>query len=100
MGQPPGIARARVIRRTTHFGGNVQGVGFRYTAQGLARGFKVVGYVRNLPDGRVELVAEGDEREITGLLEAIGQQMGHFIKKRTDEDSPPSGEFADFSVRP
>jgi acylphosphatase len=95
MGEPPGM-----IRRTSHFTGNVQGVGFRYTAQGLARGFKVVGYVRNLPDGRVQLVAEGVEQEIAGLIEAIGQQMGYFIKKRTDDDSPPTGEFSSFSIRP
>jgi len=88
-----------MIRRTSHFSGRVQGVGFRYTAQGLARGFNVVGYVRNLPDGRVELVAEGDEQENAGLLNAIGQQMGHFIKKRTDDDSPPTGEFSGFSIR-
>jgi len=94
MVEPTGM-----IRRTSHYSGNVQGVGFRYTAQGLARGFKVVGYVRNLPDGRVQLVAEGDEEEITGLIEAIGQQMGHFIKKRADEDSPPTGEFSSFSIR-
>ena len=88
-----------MIRRTSHFSGNVQGVGFRYTTQDLARGFNVVGYVRNLPDGRVQLVTEGDEQEVAGLLEAIAQQMGHFIKKRSDDDSPPSGEFADFSIR-
>ena len=87
-----------MIRRTSHFSGNVQGVGFRYTAQGLARGFKVVGYVRNLPDGRVQLVSEGDEQEVAGLLEAIAQQMGHFIKRRSDEDSPPTGEFSGFSI--
>ena len=88
-----------MIRRTSHFSGNVQGVGFRYTTQDVARDFKVVGYVRNLPDGRVQLVTEGDEQEITGLLEAIAQQMGHFIKKRSDEDSPPTGEFSNFSIR-
>ena len=50
-----------MIRRTSHFSGHVQGVGFRYTVQDLAADFDVRGYVRNLPDGRVELVVEGDD---------------------------------------
>ena len=53
-----------MIRRTSHFSGHVQGVGFRYTVADVAEDFDVRGYVRNLPDGRVELVAEGDEAEI------------------------------------
>ena len=88
-----------MIRRTSHFSGHVQGVGFRYTAADLAKNFEVRGYVRNLPDGRVELVVEGDEAEIARLLERIGEKMEGFIKKRTDNDMPPTGEFEDFSVR-
>jgi acylphosphatase len=88
-----------MIRRTSHFSGHVQGVGFRYTAADLARGFDVRGYVRNLPDGRVELVAEGDEAEIARLIERIGEKMHGFIKNRTDVDAPPTREFTDFSVR-
>jgi acylphosphatase len=48
--------------------GRVQGVGFRYSARRVAAGFDVAGYVRNLPDGRVELVASGDEEEVDGFL--------------------------------
>ena len=88
-----------MIRRTSHFAGNVQGVGFRYTAQDLARKFKVVGYVRNLPDGRVELVVEGDPAEIDKLLDAIAGKMEGLIKNRTDSDSPATGQFKDFSIR-
>jgi acylphosphatase len=88
-----------MIRRTSHFSGHVQGVGFRYTVADLAKHFDVRGYVRNLPDGRVEVVAEGEEAEIAKLLERIGEKMEGFIKKRTDADAPHAGEFADFSVR-
>ena len=88
-----------MIRRTSHFAGNVQGVGFRYTAQNVARGFKVAGYVRNLPDGRVELVAEGEPDEIARLLDAIGERMEGFIKKRSDFDSPATEEFKSFGIR-
>jgi acylphosphatase len=88
-----------MIRRESHFSGRVQGVGFRYTAQSIAREFRVTGYVRNLADGKVELVAEGDEAEIDRLLQSIGQRMEGFIKQRTDNDMPATGQFKDFSIR-
>ena len=50
-----GRSRVRIL-----YSGHVQGVGFRYTAKTVAAGFEITGVVRNLPDGRVELVAEGD----------------------------------------
>lgn len=53
------------------FSGSVQGVGFRYTAETLSRKFPVTGFVRNLSDGTVELVAEGEEEVLTGFLAAI-----------------------------
>ncbi len=88
-----------MIRRTSHFSGHVQGVGFRYTVVDLARHFDIRGYVRNLPDGRVELVVEGDEAEIGRLLGRIGEKMEGFIKHRTDNDAPATGELKEFSIR-
>ncbi|MGI8956289.1 MAG: acylphosphatase [Chthoniobacterales bacterium] len=55
------------------FEGNVQGVGFRWSVKRVAKGFDVVGWVRNLPDGRVELQASGEEPEVRAFVEAIGQ---------------------------
>ena len=46
-------------RREVYFSGRVQGVGFRYTVRMVASRFAVTGFVKNLPDGRVQLVAEG-----------------------------------------
>jgi len=88
-----------MIRRTSHFSGRVQGVGFRYTAQSIARNFAVSGYVRNLPDGGVELVAEGETDEIVAFLDEIARKMEGNIKKRADNDAPATGEFSDFTVR-
>ena len=51
--------------------GRVQGVGFRYTARRVAAGFDVAGYVRNLADGRVELVASGEDEEVNDFLAAL-----------------------------
>ena len=53
------------------YSGHVQGVGFRYTVKTVAAGFEVAGIVRNLPDGRVELVAEGEQEELEAFRAAI-----------------------------
>ena len=53
------------------FSGRVQGVGFRYTTEHVARGFEVTGFVRNLPDGRVEILAEGEESVLGDFLRAV-----------------------------
>jgi acylphosphatase len=56
---------------TIFYSGRVQGVGFRYTTKTVATGFEVTGLVRNLPDGRVELVAEGARAELEEFRQAI-----------------------------
>ena len=88
-----------MIRRTSYFSGNVQGVGFRFTARHVAQNFDVGGYVRNLDDGRVEVVAEGERDEIDRFLAALEQKMEGFIRQRTDSDMPATGQFLDFQVR-
>ena len=62
------------------FEGRVQGVGFRYQTVSVAKGFDVSGSVRNLPDGRVHLVAEGDEAEVREFQEAVADEMESYIR--------------------
>src|SRR4051812_17882395 len=71
---------AVAVRKTIHFTGRVQGVGFRYTAHNIAQQYKVSGYVRNLPDGRVELLMEGSERETNSVIEEIKRKMTGFVR--------------------
>ena len=85
-------------RRLIHFSGTVQGVGFRYTTLRLARGFNVTGYVRNLPDGRVEMLVEGPADQIKDLLAAVADRMGHYIRETTQQTSEPTGQFTDFDI--
>ena len=86
-------------RRTIHFAGRVQGVGFRYTARSIALQHDVSGYVRNLSDGRVELVLEGVDAEIDRVVEEILRKMSAFVRGVTTQAAPASGEFDQFSIR-
>ncbi len=86
-------------RREVYYSGSVQGVGFRYTARALAKGFRVAGFVRNLPDGRVELVVEGAPEEIDRFLSAIYRQMGHYIRDVQQCTLPATSAFKGFEIR-
>ncbi len=87
------------MRTTVLFSGHVQGVGFRYTTARLAGHRRVTGYVRNLPDGRVELVAEGSPGEIDGLIADIEEAMSGCIRDRQVARGPETGEFHGFTIR-
>ncbi len=84
---------------TVLFRGHVQGVGFRYTTERIARGFAVTGYVRNLADGRVEVQAEGEPAEVNGFIKEIETYMKNHIHERTIQEGPATGHFSDFSIR-
>ena len=82
-----------LIRYTVHFSGRVQGVGFRYTTERVAEGFRVAGFVRNLPDGRVRAVAEGDREELDRFVWAVCERMAAYVSDHHVEQSPATGEF-------
>ena len=69
----------------------MQGVGFRYTTRNLAINYDVTGFVRNLPDGRVELVAEGPEPQVADFVQAVGDRMKHHICEQDNRTEPASG---------
>jgi acylphosphatase len=81
------------------FSGNVQGVGFRYTAHRLAAGYAVTGFVRNLRDGRVQIVVEGDSQEIDGFLASLLARMEGYVRHTTADELAPTSEFGSFDVR-
>jgi acylphosphatase len=86
-------------QRIVLFDGRVQGVGFRYIACRTAAGYDVTGTVRNLPDGRVECVVEGERDQIDAFLSDLGRRMTGYIRDRGESSAPPTGEFRDFGVR-
>lgn len=80
--------------------GRVQGVGFRYTAETAALALKLRGWVRNLPDGRVEAVCEGSESRLQSFLETIKTgPMAKHIQRVQIAWEDPTREFRDFQIR-
>ena len=86
------------VRRQVFFSGRVQGVGFRYTTEAVASRFRVTGFVRNLRDGRVELVAEGIPDELDRFVQGIEQAMSGNIEDAVVSQDHATHEFTGFSV--
>jgi acylphosphatase len=86
-------------RREVFYSGNVQGVGFRYTTQRLAARHDVSGYVRNLPDRRVQVVVEGSNSEVRAFLEDVARAMEAYIRASDVRELDATGEFDGFDVR-
>ncbi len=88
--------RVRILAR---YSGHVQGVGFRFTAVDVARKYPAVtGFVRNLLDGRVELVAEGPPEQADAFLAAVRSAMDPYIDNVSEDRQPATGEFARFTI--
>lgn len=86
-------------RLTNFYSGHVQGVGFRYAVKRLTTGFEVTGTVRNLEDGRVELVAEGARAELEAFLEGVREsEVGRFIRLEQASWSEAKNEFRGFEI--
>ncbi len=81
------------------FSGHVQGVGFRYTAKTVATGFEITGTVRNLLDGRVELIAEGKREELEAYRAALYDAgLAGFIRDEQLSWSPAENKFRGFEI--
>ena len=86
------------IRRTVLFSGRVQGVGFRFATCQVAVDFAVAGTVRNLSDGRVELVVEGASDVVNGFIEAVRQAQARHLTDLSVTESPATGTCSGFRI--
>jgi acylphosphatase len=86
--------RAHII-----YSGQVQGVGFRFAVERLATYVGVTGFVKNLPDGTVEVVCEGREKELNQMVSRIDERMGAYISDRIVERQAAMDEFVSFEIR-
>jgi acylphosphatase len=81
------------------YSGHVQGVGFRYSTKMLAQGYEVTGTVRNLSDGRVELVAEGTREELDAFHKGVQEsELGGFIRNEQIHWTEAKNEFRGFEI--
>lgn len=82
-----------------YYSGRVQGVGFRYRVKNLVAGFEVLGSVRNLADGRVELVAEGTKEELQEFQKIIREsELGSLIRNEETNWNEAKNEFKGFQI--
>jgi acylphosphatase len=86
-------------RVDVRFTGHVQGVGFRSTTLGIAQRRPVAGFVQNLPDGSVRMVAEGESTELKGLIADVQRAFDGHLRETLEDRQPASGEFAGFTIR-
>jgi acylphosphatase len=86
-------------RLHAYYSGDVQGVGFRYSSERTAASLELTGWVKNLKDGRVELVCEGNEASIKEFLQRIETMFGSYIRDRELGWDKATGEFGYFDIR-
>jgi len=76
----------------------VQGVGFRYTAHRMAYRHQLVGFVRNLPDGTVEMFAQGTDQDIDDCIQDIKEYFGDYLRETRIEEIHPNPQHTDFRI--
>ena len=81
------------------YSGRVQGVGFRYTVRMFASRLGLVGWVKNLTDSRVEVIVEGNKKDIEQLIESVSGQFEGFIREKNINYNPATGQYAEFNVK-
>ncbi len=90
---------SQVHHATVYFTGRVQGVGFRYQALQVARGFDVSGWVQNLADGRVLLEVEGAAGEVRDFVAAVQERMTGYIRQTEETEDVRPSQFQGFGIR-
>ena len=80
------------------FIGRVQGIGFRFTALNIANRCQLTGLVRNLPDGSVEMLAQGYPGDIDDCIRDIKESFAGYIRETKTEEIPPNPRYEDFKI--
>ena len=87
------------VSKQVLYRGRVQGVGFRYTTRGIEKRFRITGFVRNLIDGTVELLAQGEPDEVCRFLAAVGESLAANISHVEESDATEDAGFTRFEIR-
>ena len=83
----------QMTAKRVYYEGHVQGVGFRYTTKQTAMGYEVTGWVKNLPDRRVEMLVVGEVPEVEDFLQDMrdGVLGGHIRREEVQDVAAPDG---------
>ena len=87
-----------MIAKHIIFKGSVQGVGFRYTSQRTANRHQLTGYVKNLPDGTVEMLAQGQPEDVEDCINDIQNSFGNYIRQTQINEVPPDPRYTSFNI--
>ena len=87
-----------MVARHIIFTGDVQGVGFRFTAHRIANRHQLTGFVRNAQDGTVEMLAQGQPDDIDNCIQDIKESFAGYIRETQIEDVPPNPKYIDFKI--
>ena len=89
-----------MIARRIFYEGRVQGVGFRFGVRQIAEGFAVAGHAANLPDGRVEVVLQGEPDEVEAMEKEISQShLEGFIRRQEKQEVAVESARRGFQIR-
>jgi acylphosphatase len=86
------------VRISLNYRGRVQGVGFRWRVSQIAKSFPCTGYVKNLPDGSVELLIEGEKYEGQRMVQTVNLEMKGFWYDKTMDEREDDSHFVDFGI--
>ena len=87
-----------MVQLHVYFSGRVQGVGFRQTTQRFALGLRVTGWVKNLSEGRVEMLAEGEKADLENFFKLLRDRMKQYIQHTEVEWGAASNQFTEFEI--
>ncbi len=87
-----------MIARSIIFTGRVQGVGFRFTARRAASRRQLTGFVRNVPNGTVEMFAQGRSEDIDDCIQDLKEYFAGYLKETRIEEIPPDPRYTDFKI--
>ena len=87
-----------MVQAHIFYSGTVQGVGFRYTTQRVDVSQGLSGWVKNLKDGRVEIIAEGENNHIEQLIDELDKQFDGYIRHKEIDLCPAEGQCRGFRI--
>lgn len=93
-----GEQKMDITAKQINFTGRVQGVGFRFTVFNIASRCKLAGYVRNSPDGSVEMIAQGSAGQIEDCVRDIERSFNGYISETRVQQAPFNPEYTDFKI--